>query len=165
MPNWCSNTLSLTHSDPDRIRRAVTAFESNKFLEHIVPLPNDTWDYDFCVSKWGTKWDVSGQVKDVGLHHAVFSFDSAWSPPCPAYERLIELGFDVKAFYNEPGMAFCGLWEGCMHKGWFDNHYEYSGETSKSVRATIGEELDDHWGISLQMESYEARHIEQIPRV
>jgi hypothetical protein len=39
------------------------------------------------------------------------SFDSAWSPPVGLYEKLVDLGYDVKATYWEPGMAFCGIWD------------------------------------------------------
>ena len=53
-----------------------------------------TW-YDFCVNEWGTKWDIGAdgyeaQDADGGL---TLTFDSAWSPPCYAYEKLIEMVF------------------------------------------------------------------------
>lgn len=35
-------------------------------------------------------------------------FDSAWSPPTEAYEKLQAMGFVVKAYYWELGMSFCG---------------------------------------------------------
>ena len=34
--------------------------------------------------------------------------DSAWSPPAPFYRTMLDLGYDVRAYYFEPGMAFCG---------------------------------------------------------
>jgi hypothetical protein len=160
MPNWCSNSLSLTHSDPERIRAAVTAFESGKFLEHFVPLPNAAWDYDFCVSKWGTKWDVSGQVIDVTDHHAEFSFDSAWTPPLEAYKIMAAQGFEVLALYHEPGMAFVGKITG-HDLDFNDEYHEYASETSDTVRLLIGEELDDHWGISEYLADNEADDLEE----
>ncbi len=119
--------------------------------------------YDWCVANWGTKWDVSG---DDGLTQLLnpttlqASFDSAWAPPTAAYEKLIEQGFYIKAFYNEPGMAFCGVWEGDTENGFMDDYCEYSGETSETVRSAIGDELDDFYNISETMAEYEAENAE-----
>jgi hypothetical protein len=50
-------------------------------------------------------------------------------------------------------MGYLGKWDnGC------DETYEISGETSETVRAVIGAELDDMFGISDQMAEYEAEN-------
>jgi hypothetical protein len=78
------------------------------------------------------------------------SFESAWAPPTGAYEKLMEMGFEITAYYYEPGMCFVGKWEdGC------DDYYEYGSETSATVREAIGEELDDYFCISEEMANYE----------
>jgi hypothetical protein len=64
---------------------------------------------------------------------------------------LVEQGFEVVLYYYEPGMGYCGKWE-----DGFDEYYEYSGENSKTVRAAIGSDLDDMFGISESMAEYEA---------
>jgi hypothetical protein len=116
--------------------------------------------YDWNVANWGTKWDVGG---DDGLTQRLdpntlqASFDSAWAPPCNAYEKLAALGFEIKAYYNEPGMCFCGVWEG-NEDDFFDDYYEYSGETSETVREVIGAELDDYYSISETMAEYESEN-------
>jgi hypothetical protein len=43
----------------------------------------------------------------------------------------------------------------------FDDYYEYAGENSKTVRAAIGDELDDMFGISESMAEYEAENEEE----
>lgn len=70
-----------------------------------------TW-YDWRVAHWGTKWDIVGDDGSCFLEDQflTLNFDSAWSPPCAAYETLMSLGFSIDAFYYEPGMAFCGSW-------------------------------------------------------
>jgi hypothetical protein len=90
MPNWCNNTLTLTHEDPAMILRAKEALDRGEFLSEFIPVPEDlkivagsvgdpdeqkelerkTAEnrekygygnwYDFCVGAWGTKWDVGG---------------------------------------------------------------------------------------------------------
>ena len=118
--------------------------------------------YDYCVNEWGTKWDVGG---DDGLMEMInpntlqASFESAWAPPVAAYEKLCAMGFIIKAFYEEPGMAFCGMVTG-DEDGFDDEYYEYGGEASDTVRDVIGEELDDYFGISENMAQYEAENAE-----
>ena len=114
--------------------------------------------YDWNVANWGTKWDIGGDdglTQKLDANTLEASFDSAWAPPCQAYEKLIELGFYVKAFYDECGMCFCGVWEGDMENGFFDDYYEYSGETSKTIREAVGPELDDFWSLSERMAEWE----------
>jgi hypothetical protein len=153
MPNWCNNTLELAHKDPAMLIRARDAFNRQELLQEFIPVPEplhivagcvgdpdeqakleaDTarnvetlgygnW-YDFCVSEWGTKWDVGAEGYEVEIENGglTMSFDSAWSPPLEAYAKLEELGFEVRAYYYESGMCFAGMWEdGC------DDFYDLS---------------------------------------
>lgn len=66
--------------------------------------------YDFCVKEWGTKWDVGGEEGTCIRERdsLLFSFESAWSPPTEVYYKLQELGFDLIAWYWEPGVGFVG---------------------------------------------------------
>ena len=123
-----------------------------KTAENVEKYGFGNW-YDYCVNKWGTKWDVDAyEGENVKVENGVleFGFDSAWAPPIGVYEELVEQGFEVRAYYYEPGMAFVGKWEdGC------DDGYDYGGTNSKTVRDVIGEELDDMFGISESMAEYE----------
>jgi hypothetical protein len=116
--------------------------------------------YDFCVNRWGTKWDVEAyDPEDVKVENNTiqFGFDSAWSPPIGIYEALIDDGFEVVAYYYEPGMGYVGKWDnGC------DDCYDYSGHNSKTVVDCIGEELDEMYGISESMAEYEAENMDEF---
>jgi hypothetical protein len=184
MPNWCSNGLTLTHSDPAMIERVLKGRDG--LLQEFIPCPQDlidtvsgfvgegqaaleaqqaaniekygyaTW-YDHNVSQWGTKWDVSADhIERVDANTVTLSFESAWAPPVEAYARLEELGFEVEAFYYEPGMAFVG-----KYADGDDDCYEYGGYTSSTVRDAIGEELDDYFGISESMADWESEQEEE----
>lgn len=119
--------------------------------------------YDFSVAEWGTKWDVGGDdglIQKLDDNTLEASFDSAWSPPTNAYEKLAAMGFEIKAYYDECGMAFCGVWTG-NEEDFYDDYYEYGSETSETVRVAVGEELDDFWGLSERMAEWEAENAEE----
>lgn len=115
--------------------------------------------YDFCVNEWGTKWDVGDEhgVLAESDHELTMDFESAWSPPIGAYDKMLDLGFDIVAFYYEPGVAFVGKYDNGD-----DDCYEYSGENSKTVRDVIGDELDDMFGISESMAEYEQEEKDEV---
>ena len=190
MPNWCNNHITVRGTDPAAIKRLADAFDAGEFCGTVVPMPDElnitsgslgdpveqaeleaksaanlekhgfaNW-YDFNVAKWGTKWEIggNGDVAEIDVDGLSFSapFESAWSPPIGVCEALAEQGFDVTLYYYEPGMGYVGKWE-----DGFDDYYEYEGETSKTVRAAIGDELDDMFGISESMAEYEAENGEE----
>ena len=188
MPNWCSNGVRIRHNDPMKIKLLKDACLEEKFCNFAIPVPaalKDTmagsygdeakqraleqqeadnlakygyknW-YDFCTNEWGTKWDVqfdSCEVSDDGLE-LTGSFESAWAPPVGVYDALTAEGYEVTAYYYEPGMCFVGKYDNGD-----DECLEFGGETSKTVRDAIGEELDDYFCISEQMAEYEEENEE-----
>ena len=190
MPNWCNNSITVTHKDPAVLEALAAAVREGKFCNHIIPVPESlhitagrdgadgspeqtlleqrekeniekhgyaNW-YDFCVAKWGTKWDVEsyeGEDTKVSDGKLSFGFDSAWAPPCGIYETMIDQGFYVKAFYYEPGMGFCGVWEGDRENGFFDDYCDISGLSSTQIAEEIDPELDEVMAISETVANYE----------
>ena len=154
VPQELKDTMAGSYGDSDK-----QAELERKTAENVKKYGAGNW-YDFCTSRWGTKWDVgdehSIELDEDGLgFHA--SFDSAWSPPVGVVETLCEEGFEVTLHYYEPGMGYVGRFEnGC------DDCYELSGLNSNTVRDEIGEELDDMWGISESMAEYEAENEEEL---
>lgn len=182
MPNWCSNTLTLRHDDPAMIARAKAAFVSGKFLSEFIPVPRELSDttspnrdqvsvdalrerygyadwYDYCVNEWGTKWDIGDDsgVQTWDDHELIVYFDSAWSPPIAAYEKLMDLGFSVYATYYEPGCAFAGIFEDGV-----DDYYDLSGMDSGDVQQQLPQELDEAFGISESMAEYESEQEDEV---
>lgn len=188
MPNWCSNHITVRGTDQAEIARLSKAFATGGFCHAVIPTPKDLTDtvsgflgedaraaheaqqaanvekygyanwYDFQVANWGTKWDVESDSIELDEDGLGFSgsFESAWSPPMGVVTTLVEQGFEVTLFYYESGMAYVGKWEDGI-----DNCYEYGQETADTVRAAIGDELDDMFGISECMAEYESENPEE----
>ena len=190
MPNWCSNHITVRGSNSAEIKRLADAFDAGELCNAVIPCPEDlqitsgflgdpveqaelerktkanvekygygNW-YDYQVAKWGTKWDVGGngdncERDEDGLGFSGH-FESAWSPPMGIVEELVAQGYEVTLFYYEPGVGYVGKFEDGI-----DDCYEYSGETSKTVRSAIGDELDDFFGISESMAEYEEENEEE----
>jgi hypothetical protein len=163
------------------IERAKAAMKRGEFLHEFIPVPKElseatanfetnaalvekygysSW-YDFCVANWGTKWDVGGD--DYGTPtitedgKMIAGFDSAWSPPIAAYEKLTEMGFTVGAMYYEGGMAYAGVWEDGV-----DDYYDLGGMNSSQVESDLPVELDEAFGISESMREYEEENQEEL---
>ena len=135
-------------------QKTLEAAEEANLTEHGYK----NW-YDYCVNEWGTKWDVGGddynEPQQETPNDITMSFDSAWAPPIPAMDKLEALGFSVRLYYYEPGMAFAGLYE-----DGHDNYYEYGGMNSDEVAAALPEELDEMFCISESIAEYEAENAE-----
>jgi len=118
-----------------------------------------TW-YDFCINEWGTKWDVGGSdaiINEGHFNNLTMSFDSAWAPPINAYIALEQLGFQVRAYYYEPGMQFCGIFE-----DGYDEYYELGSYANADVvEESIPEVLDEMFYISGNIREWEEEMAEE----
>jgi hypothetical protein len=199
MPNWCNNTLIISHPDRAMMKRVIKAYNQNRLLDEFIPIPLElkegamnidelrkirNWEYkkeldamreqlntkyfgfkdwyDYCVSEWGTKWDVghgdgynTRLLKDIDKNTVHLGFDSAWSPPIRAYQKMIEMGFSIRAYYYEGGCCYCGAWEDGI-----DEEYSIDGN-SDWVKENIPKEIDDEFCISESMAEWESENEEE----
>lgn len=129
--------------------------------------------YSWRTTNWSTKWEVSIEglefEEDDDSYDRPFAritgwFDSAWAPPCSAFEFYAEQNPDVRLTldYHESGMGFVGRSEFTDGAMISDEYYEYCGATSKDVRGLIGDDMDDMWNISEQMAEYEAENRDEF---
>jgi hypothetical protein len=125
---------------------------------NVEELGYGNW-YDYCVGEWGTKWDVGGDGQsdihpDGRMLHT--SFDSAWSPPVAAYDKLVELGFGVNAMYYEGGMGYAGSYD---EHG--DQEINIEGMSADEIEQEHPE-LDEAFAISESIREYEAEQEEEL---
>ena len=107
--------------------------------------------YDFCVSEWGTKWDIGGDdgIATLKEDTLILSFDSAYSPPIDAYKKLEQMGFEVWALYYESGMMFCGSY------GQGNDEFYDIDAGSEWVEENIPKYINDEFNISQSMAEWE----------
>ena len=142
---------SLGHNTPEQLELE----EKEKANREKYGYAN--W-YDFCVNEWGTKWDISlVSYERLSETEITLSFDTAWAPPIVAYEKLVEMGYAIRAYYYEPGMAFCGRFE-----DGFDEYYEIGGKSADEVEAEIPADLDEMFCIVEEIRNYEEEENEDI---
>ncbi len=145
MPNWCQNQARFAHEDEIMMTRLDEAFlrdgDKGVFQEFVPYTAGEEWSHQWCTENWGTKWEPTSIVGGDGF----YTFDSAWSPPTGFYEKMVDLGFDIDAYYFEPGCGVCGKWvDGEDNTYWTD---------SRAGRADIPEDIaefchgGDGWAI------------------
>jgi len=113
MPNWCSNTLLIITGSRDEYREIKEIMTENANGDRVFsfdwfyPMPKNKNDWhQWCVSKWGTKWDtvdsyvhsefkefkngdfLSDKLEYGGRPFTELTFQTAWSPPIPFFEYM-----------------------------------------------------------------------------
>ena len=166
MPNWCSNSITIS-GPTETIRQlwedAQTANPDGGFglLEAMAPIGE--WEYGNAVDTWGTKWDISDEgleFTDLGDGTAEITgwFDSAWAPPIGAYEKFCD-DMDncaISASYYECGMDFAGFWNG------MEEHIDNLHEAWKNDPDNeLFRRLDEEYNLVEQFEEYEEEFSEE----
>lgn len=142
MPNWCDNSVTITHEDKTKIDaiEASLQTEEQDWFSAVRPRPeadDEDW-YGWNVNNWGTKWSPSVHEFNRESDNTIWiSFDSAWSPPTTLYEFMSE-EYDILAYYHEGGMAFIGKFENGD-----DDYYEYDISDRESIEA-LPEDVADY---------------------
>ena len=128
MPNNTDVRVYIDHTSKKRIDDMETIFSNDYPFDKIIPMPDDiirgnltmeqrelskgrNW-YDWCVANWNTKWDaynvIVHRLSDTSLY---VTMETAWSPPIPIFQKLLELGFEVSAYYLDEGYNYVGQFE------------------------------------------------------
>lgn len=173
MPNWCNNVVTIKHKNKKALDRVVKAFNEEKLCAEFIPIPKELEEstapnnspsrneliekygypdwYEFCVNNWGTKWDVNpcGTSAQVKGNEVYLGFDTAWAPPTGLYDKLIEEGYEVEAFYFEGGMGFYGR---------YINGEDECGEYSSSK--DIPDYIDEVFNVRESMQEFEEENEE-----
>ena len=192
MPNWCNNTVEISHPDKAKMYELVGAINEGKFCNYAKPVPEslhivagcvgdpdeqkkleeDTARnlavhgygnwYDFAVNEWGTKWDVDPYEK--------IEYDDQHDG------NGITFGFDsawspptgvYEALVEQGFSVKAYYWESgmCFAGVWNngdDDFYELGGMTAEQIREDIDPELDEVMCISESIEMWEEDNKEEL---
>lgn len=158
MPNWCENSISLTHADTtkvseleDVLRNCPTEddiiaghaqIQQTKFFEHYLPRPSDISENDVCdwnEKIWGTEWEPQIiSFTKTNQNTINVSIDTPWTPPIGFYKCLVEREWTIEALYHEPGYAFCGRFTNELG----DECYDYDKDDIASLNKIPNELLE-----------------------
>ena len=108
MPNWCNNSVEISHGDPAKIALLAEAFKRGEFCQHVIPTPKELTEtvagfmggdqreaheaqqkanrekygytdwYGFQTANWGTKWDVGGDDGSIDVAEDGRSFTASF---------------------------------------------------------------------------------------
>ena len=190
MPNWCNNTLELSHEDPAMIARAKAAFLEGKLLNEFVPVPEDLHIVAGRVGDDNDPKQKELELKEelnritygyaTWYDYCVNEWGTKWDVGGDGYEphddgpNRTTLTFDsawappTAAMDKFMDMGFSvrlyyyepGMCFAGIYSEDGDDFYELGGMTSESVKEELPEVLDEMFGISETMAEYEAEEEE-----
>ena len=151
MPNHTDNRVILSHDDTQMIDMIYNIMntEDTPLCQTLIPMDttllNSGGWYDWRVENWGTKWEIYNATCDrMDANTLVLDFYTAWSPPCPIYDKLTDMGFEVNARYLDEGWMYIGEYNSDGDHVHFDNVEDVVTEYP---------ELDFEFDITEQIES------------
>lgn len=103
--------------------------------------------YDFCVTKWGTKWNVDpGEcyIDEMSDGSLKITFDTAWSTPAEIWQELANKGLNFNVAYADEDLGSnFGILEVKDGQG-FVEKFEDKTQDEKFVLATLIKESDEN---------------------
>ena len=139
MPNWIENVITIKTKNPQQLIEKY--FNENDFdFNKVIPQPKTREEcpsncmatsdshiqedekrpwfdwYKWNNKYWGTKWEACDSGYDITKSGIIISFNTAWAPPIPILEKLIE------KFKNRISIKCYEEWgELCLWKKFSDN--------------------------------------------
>lgn len=99
-----------------RLNEAVANFDPQAVMEQFQEelATGQDW-YHWNIREWGTKWEIDGATLEVDDENLHYEFQTAWSPPVSALDKLAEqyptLAFGLRAIDENDLFALMGMWE------------------------------------------------------
>ena len=137
----------LSPSDSEYGKVAKELVELGKqYADNYYHYGHLTW-YDYCVDKWGTKWNAQYQHQcDTGTGAWEISFDTAWSPPIPIFDELVfrfpEVQFEIHWADEDLGSntGYAEGVDGVLKTVWYTDLTRAAYEHACSLFGTTPEE-------------------------
>ena len=190
MPNWCNNTVTISHTDPAMIERVREAFNKGALLQEFIPIPADL---QIVSGRCGDDDNpeqialVAAQKRNIEVHgykdwyeFATNEWGTKWDigadgqPAIDNDDGVLVLNFDsawappINAYEKLFYMGFKilayyyepGMAFAGIYEDGQDEYYEYGGMNSDQIAEELPVELDECFSISEQVAEYEAENQE-----
>jgi hypothetical protein len=191
MPNYCDNTLELTHDDPVMIERAKRAFEEGSLLQEFCPVPQELKDTmsGFCgkdtyaqelleaTEKLNVKWFGHKNWYDYCVNEWGTKWDIGGQDGIITNETPNFLTLSFSSAWSPPTEAYRKLEElgfgitayyyesGCAFCGYYsegsDDCFSIDGD-SLWVKENIPDYIDDAFCISQNMAEWEEDNKDEV---
>jgi hypothetical protein len=188
MPNWCANSVEITHPNPEKLSALVAAMNENKFCNFAIPVPVElsntiSGSFGDAQAQADLEAQTEKNIQQFGYGNwydfCVKQWGTKWDVEIAS--TVEQDSNTVYASFDSAWSPPIGVYEALQADGFtvtayyyepgmgfvgkwqdgVDEYYELGGEDSTTVRESIGAELDDHFCISEQMAEYEEQEAEQ----
>jgi hypothetical protein len=184
MPNWCDNSLILSHTDKDMIKRAVKAFKKGEFLNEFIPVP--TALSETIAGSYGDDDKQAALEAATEYNRATYGYGNWYDFCIGEWGTKWDVGggdgsvdqldansvrFIFQSAWSPPTDAYRKLEDlgftieakyyepGAAFVGWFidgsDETYDLSNLSADQVEEEIPQELNEEFGISDNMREWE----------
>ena len=78
MPNWCNNTLTISHKDLSMMKRVVKGYNQNRLLDEFIPIPLELKEASMSMEKlmkqrnWEYKKELDKVVEELNIKYFGF---------------------------------------------------------------------------------------------
>ena len=181
MPNWCSNSVSLSHDNPEMIARAVKGYLASSLINEFLPIPQDL--VDTIAGSYGDE-DKQRELElkqkanfekygakdwyDWCIAHWGTKWDVGGQDYTQANPNTCRFSFEsawappIQFFEHLESLGFQveamyyepGMCFCGIYTDGFDEYYEYSDMDSTDVATHIPHQLDEEFNISESMPKF-----------
>lgn len=188
MPNWCNNSVEISHEDVSKMEALVAAINEGNFCKHVIPTPKELTETvaGHCGDGYAqelNQFKIQLNEKYFGVSDWYSFQTSRWGTKwdVDAYDTVeldgnsVNFGFDsawspptgvYEALVEQGFKVKAFYWESgmCFAGRWEDgedDYYELSNMTSKEIAEEIDPELDEVMCISETIANYEEEEEEE----
>lgn len=153
MPNWCYNSVRLSHTSSKKITSLIKVLKKKncELFMHFRPRPfeeEENW-YVWNIENWGVKWDISSICSWEKLDNNTVNVCFPWAPPIEMFQYLTSNGWKVNAMWHETGMCILGRFD----QGVIEHYNNYDFTSQEGIDA-VPKDLAEFANLQGMLENY-----------
>lgn len=188
MPNWCNNTVEISHPDTAKMEALVASINDGKFCNHVIPTPKELTETvaGHCGDGYAqelNQFKMELNQKYFGATDWYGFQTSRWGTKWDVdpYEAVVLEGNKITFGFDSAWSPPVGVYEQLVEDGFSvrayyyepgmayagiwedgsDDFYEYGGMSAEQIAEELPTELDEAFGISESVAEWEAENLEE----